>query len=502
MNEDILIEIRNLKKTFGGIKALDNVLLSINKSEIHGLIGRNGAGKSTLIKIISGDYFKDSGTIIFNGEQVNFKNPLDAINVGIHTVYQDFPLCENLTVWENVSLSDVDSLIKFINKKNRIKKCKEILAQLNLNLNVNKKITDISSAERQMISIAKALYSRNLKILILDEPTSTLSIEEKNNLFNIIKKLKESGVTVLFVSHNINEVLNLCDKVTIFRDGKLINTVLKNNFDEQEIIYEMIGKKHEEYKRVNKLKKENLLFKVSNIITNKINIKEVDVNKGEIVGLIGLEGSGASELLRTICGINDNYKNKIINILLDNKNIQIRNINDSIENGIIYIPEDTNEGLISKFSVLNNLITLKINSFSKYGFIKKKSIENYCENEVKKFNIICSSINSNISNLSGGNQRKVIISKFLSKNPKLLLLDDPTKGVDIGAKYEIYRIIKKYCTEKGSGIIFRSTELEEILLVCDRIIILFNGRIIKVMDIKDASKQKLISFAMGLENIN
>jgi len=439
-----IIEIKNVSKHFGGITALNNVSFDIYKGEVHGLVGKNGAGKSTLIKILTGNLLSDSGNILLDGEEIRFKSVSESLSRGIKAVYQDYQVCENLNVWQNIFLYEKENPLKFVNRKSKIKKCEDFLRQFNLNLGPKTLLEDLSSAGKQLVSIAKAIVTKEgevIKVLVLDEPTATLSQAEKEVLFDTISVFKKKGITVIFVSHIIKDVIDISERISVLRDSNYIDT-LEDNITEEIVIDKMVGKKAGKYVGMHEKEKDTHkeIFRAENIITDKIKIENFNVRENEIVGLAGLEGCGASELMRAISGV-QKKKNGIF--YMQGKKIDIENVIDSVNNKIIYIPSEKSECLMENFSILKNLITLNIKEFLKHGFLKDRTIRNYSTEQIKEFSIKIGNLLDNIGSLSGGNQRKVIVSKFLSVNPMLLMMDDNTKGIDINAKYELYGFLKK-----------------------------------------------------------
>lgn len=475
-----ILEMKGINKSFGNVSVLKDVDFTLQEGEVHALVGGNGAGKSTLMKIMTGVYSLDSGEIYINGERKNIQNTKDAKENGIAMIFQELSLVPTMTIAENIFLGEEITKTGFRDVSAMNKRAKEILNDLGIFINPELKVNQLSVGMSQMIEIAKAI-SKNARILVLDEPTASLSDSETVQLFRIIRQLKENGVSMVYISHRMNEILSISDAVTILRDGKKIITDNIENLDLDKIISHLVGgeasqKKFEWVEREYDANKD-LILKVKNLkISDKIQNISFELQKGEILGIAGLMGSGRTEILETLFGIRKKLGGTIE---LLGKEININSSQDAIRYGFALIPEDRRrQGLVLGHSVKSNAILPYLRNLliGKTYLISEKASNELANDDIKRLNIKTDSIHKRINLLSGGNQQKVVIAKWLNMNPKIMMLDEPTAGVDIGAKTEIIEIIRKFADE-GKGVIFVSSELTELLSVCDRIITIFDGRI-------------------------
>lgn len=475
-----ILEMKEINKSFGNVSVLKDVDFTLQEGEVHALVGGNGAGKSTLMKIMTGVYSLDSGEIYINGERKNIQNTKDAKENGIAMIFQELSLVPTMTIAENIFLGEEITKTGFRDVSAMNKRAKEILNDLGIFINPELKVNQLSVGMSQMIEIAKAI-SKNARILVLDEPTASLSDSETVQLFRIIRQLKENGVSMVYISHRMNEILSISDAVTILRDGKKIITDNIENLDLDKIISHLVGgeasqKKFEWVEREYDANKD-LILKVKNLkISDKIQNISFELQKGEILGIAGLMGSGRTEILETLFGIRKKLGGTIE---LLGKEININSSQDAIRYGFALIPEDRRrQGLVLGHSVKSNAILPYLRNLliGKTYLISEKASNELANDDIKRLNIKTDSIHKRINLLSGGNQQKVVIAKWLNMNPKIMMLDEPTAGVDIGAKTEIIEIIRKFADE-GKGVIFVSSELTELLSVCDRIITIFDGRI-------------------------
>lgn len=475
-----ILEMKGINKSFGNVSVLKDVDFTLQEGEVHALVGGNGAGKSTLMKIMTGVYSLDSGEIYINDERKNIQNTKDAKENGIAMIFQELSLVPTMTIAENIFLGEEITKTGFRDVSAMNKRAKEILNDLGIFINPELKVNQLSVGMSQMIEIAKAI-SKNARILVLDEPTASLSDSETVQLFRIIRQLKENGVSMVYISHRMNEILSISDAVTILRDGKKIITDNIENLDLDKIISHLVGgeasqKKFEWVEREYDANKD-LILKVKNLkISDKIQNISFELQKGEILGIAGLMGSGRTEILETLFGIRKKLGGTIE---LLGKEININSSQDAIRYGFALIPEDRRrQGLVLGHSVKSNAILPYLRNLliGKTYLISEKASNELANDDIKRLNIKTDSIHKRINLLSGGNQQKVVIAKWLNMNPKIMMLDEPTAGVDIGAKTEIIEIIRKFADE-GKGVIFVSSELTELLSVCDRIITIFDGRI-------------------------
>ena len=501
MNRTI-VEMDNIVKLFAGIKALNDVHLDLREGELHALMGENGAGKSTLMKILTGVYSKDSGTIKLASEdgslkEVEIKTPLQAQHLGISMVFQEFNLLDNMDIAENIFLGPVDRK-HCIDKKKMYADAKKWLDKVHLDIDPKSKVSDLSVGFKQLLEIAKCL-SFNARIIILDEPTASLTDRESETLFSIIDELKRNNISIVYISHRMEEVFNLADRITVFRDGTYIDTVERKNFKEDEIIKMMIGRELQEDVSARAIKgsSDEIALEVQNIKVYKnstpVNLK---LRKGEILGMFGLVGAGRTELSRVIFGIDPVRDGRI---LVDGKEIKITRPLDAIKAGIALVPEDRKDlGLILGMSVKDNMLLPKLGTFTS-PVLNKKDISNITGTYIQDLSIALASEEEEVKNLSGGNQQKVVIAKWMAMNPKILIMDEPTRGIDIGAKSEIYAIMRKL-TEEGMSIIMISSEMAEIQKVSDRVIVMHEGSVTGEMSVDEATQATIMNAAIGMEN--
>ena len=503
MNRTI-VEMDNIVKSFAGIKALNDVHLDLREGELHALMGENGAGKSTLMKILTGVYSKDSGTIKLASEdgslkEVEIKTPLQAQHLGISMVFQEFNLLDNMDIAENIFLGREPVDRKHcIDKKKMYADAKKWLDKVHLDIDPKSKVSDLSVGFKQLLEIAKCL-SFNARIIILDEPTASLTDRESETLFSIIDELKRNNISIVYISHRMEEVFNLADRITVFRDGTYIDTVERKNFKEDEIIKMMIGRELQEDVSARAIKgsSDEIALEVQNIKVYKnstpVNLK---LRKGEILGMFGLVGAGRTELSRVIFGIDPVRDGRI---LVDGKEIKITRPLDAIKAGIALVPEDRKDlGLILGMSVKDNMLLPKLGTFTS-PVLNKKDISNITGTYIQDLSIALASEEEEVKNLSGGNQQKVVIAKWMAMNPKILIMDEPTRGIDVGAKSEIYAIMRKL-TEEGMSIIMISSEMAEIQKVSDRVIVMHEGSVTGEMSVDEATQATIMNAAIGMEN--
>ena len=503
MNRTI-VEMDNIVKSFAGIKALNDVHLDLREGELHALMGENGAGKSTLMKILTGVYSKDSGAIKLAGEdgnlkEVEIKTPLQAQHLGISMVFQEFNLLDNMDIAENIFLGrePIDGK-HCIDKKKMYADAKKWLDKVHLDVDPKSKVSDLSVGFKQLLEIAKCL-SFNARIIILDEPTASLTDRESETLFSIIDELKQNNISIVYISHRMEEVFNLADRITVFRDGTYIDTVERKDFKEDQIIKMMIGRELQEdvSKRAVKSGSDEVALEVQNVKVYKnstpVNLK---LHKGEILAMFGLVGAGRTELSRVIFGIDPVGDGRI---LVDGKEVKITCPLDAIKAGIALVPEDRKDlGLILGMSVKDNMLLPKLGTF-KSPVLNKKDISNITGTYIQDLSIALASEEEEVKNLSGGNQQKVVIAKWMAMNPKVLIMDEPTRGIDIGAKSEIYAIMRKL-TEEGMSIIMISSEMAEIQKVSDRVIVMHEGSMTGEMSVDEATQATIMNAAIGIEN--
>lgn len=496
MTENIILKVEGVSKSFPGVQALSNLDLDIIEGEVHAVVGENGAGKSTLMKILSGVYHKDSGKIFLFDKEEKLSSTTETLKLGISCIYQELTIVPLLDVAKNLFIGNLPiNAARIINIKKLYKDAKEVLATLKMNVPPNTMARDLSIAQQQMVEIGRAI-SRNARIIIMDEPTSSLTDKEKDILFTVIRHLKERGISIIYVSHKLEEVKEIADRITILRDGFKVKTVRNEEVTKGEIVEFMIGRKLDKYfvKRNVEIT-EKIVLKVEDFTRqNTFYNINLEVKRGEVVGLFGLVGAGRSEIAQAIFGLDKAEKGKIF---IDGKQTRIKSTADAIKQGIYLVPEDRKlQGLVLKLSVIFNMTLIKIRELNRFGYINRKKENIVAEKFVKSLNIKTPSLKQTMSNLSGGNQQKVVIAKWLSMEPKVLILDEPTRGIDVGAKTEIYSIINELA-QKGVGIIVISSELPEIMGICDRIVTIFEGKLTGIFEKSSFNGNSIMKASLG-----
>lgn len=490
-----LFEAKDICKSFPGVKALDHVDFFLEPGEIHALCGANGAGKSTIIKIISGIQPPDSGKMYLEGKAVYFSNPNAAYAAGIGTIFQDFEQAQNLTVAENISLGRLRDTGKVaIDWKNVRQRAVEILRDLQIYIDPDEVVENLGVGERQMIEIARVM-SHRVKILIMDEPTSSLSSEDVDNLFRLIRRLTQQGVSIVYVSHRMEEVFSIADRITVFRDGKLQVTALSKDISPEGVISAMIGEKaHKvEYRRGYELTEK--ILEVKNLMSDLVKKPlSFHLNKREILGIAGVMGAGRTELMLSLFGLGGPVSGEI---RIDNTPYVPASPAVAMKNGLAMVPEDRhNAGVFPNLSVKHNIVLTCLKEIKKYGYIHIGRQDKLAEDCVQRFHIKTPSKETFVSTLSGGNQQKVVFAKWLSTEKKILMLDEPTRGIDVGAKAEIYSLTGEL-VDKGLSVVLVSSELKELLDICDRILIMRNGEFIEEVFRKDFDYTDITQKMMG-----
>ena len=491
-----ILRMENISKSFPGVKALDDVRFNAYEGEVMALLGENGAGKSTLMKILSGVYTKDTGKILLNGKELEVLNPKDAFDKGIAIIHQELNLVPNLTVYENIFLGrEETTTYKTLKKDYMIKEAKKLLDRLKVDIDPTLKINEISLAKQQMVEIAKAL-SLNTSVIIMDEPTDTLTDKEVDILFDVIRELKAEKKAIVYISHRLKEVFEICDRVTVLRDGKFIDERLVSEIDEDEIIKLMVGRTLDEQFPYLKTNTSEFVFEVKNLTNKYVKNISFSLKRGEVLGISGLVGAGRSELGKTIFGL---YPIDEGEMILEGKKVEFKSPKEAIENGIMYVSEDRkSEGLVLTMDVKSNITLSSLDKFKRALGLDKKKEERISEDYRKKINIKTPTLTQKVKNLSGGNQQKVAIAKSLLTQPKVLILDEPTRGIDVGAKREIYdllNVIKK----EGHSVIMISSEMPEILGMSDRIIVMHEGKIKGELTKEEATSEKIMNYIIKEE---
>ena len=494
-----VLEARGIEKNFPGVKALSNVDFTLGKGEVHALVGENGAGKSTLMMVLSGNYQPDHGELFVNGKKVTFANPREAIQNGIGIVFQELSLVQQLSVAENIFYNRQPiNRFGMVKQKELNQKAQQMLDLFEITaFKPQTLVRNLSVANQQVVEILKAM-SEYPQIIILDEPTSSLTDVEKQFLFANIRKLKEQGISFIYVSHHLSEIFEIADTVTVLRDGQKIVDAKVSEIDEDYLISHMVGRSIENIygSRTPGSEIGDVVFEAKHL-TRKGVFEDISFNvrRGEIVGFSGLVGAGRTEVGRAIFGADPLDGGTIF---LEGKELHIKDCNQAIQQGIAYMTEDRKSlGLYLSFAIRQNMVANCLKSFAEMGFMKDDLVDKYAEENIVNYNVATPSGKKEVGQLSGGNQQKVLFAEWMSLKPKLLIVDEPTRGVDVGAKAEIYRILRKMAETGDCGIMMISSDLPEILGVADRIIVMKDGRKVGELDGKDATEISVMSLAAG-----
>ncbi len=497
MSEQILLEMKDISKSFPGVKALDGVSLTVRRGTVHALMGENGAGKSTLMKCLFGIYSKDSGKIFLDGNEVSFKNPKDALEHGVAMVHQELNQALKRNVMDNIWLGRYPTNLGFVtSEKKMYSETKKIFDQLKINVDPRTRMSEMSVADRQMVEIAKAV-SYNSEIIVLDEPTSSLTEQEVEHLFSIIDMLRDRGCGIIYISHKMEEILRISDDITVMRDGTHIITETADKFTMDRIIKLMVGRELGSRfpERSAGAKIGDTVLRVEGLSSRHNHVREVsfDVKKGEIVGFAGLAGAGRTEVIENIFGISERSAGKIY---LHGKEVKNRNPREAIKNGFALLTEERRSTGI--FGILDLRENTTVSSLRKYrgpiGLLRESKRRKDTEWAMSTMRVKAPSQRTKIRSLSGGNQQKVILGRWLLTEPEILMLDEPTRGIDVGAKFEIYKLIVELA-ERGKAVIMVSGELPELLGVCDRICVMSGGRLVGEVDAKGATQEDIMRLA-------
>ncbi len=488
-----ILEMRNIFKSFGGVNALRDVSFQCRPGTVHALVGENGAGKSTLIKILAGALLPDSGEIIFKGQKHRSFSTRKALNSGISVIYQELALVSQMTVAENIFLGREPRKYFGIVDKKRLKiEAKKLLKQLGFEVDMDMEVGEMTVAYQQMVEIAKAL-SKNADLIIMDEPSAILAGHELDQLFLIIESLKKRGVTIIYISHRLEEVFRIANEVTILKDGQLVGTKPIKDLSRGELVKMMVGRTLEEVFPVSFNQLGNPVLQVEEISTKTIlNQVSFNLREGEILGVAGMVGSGRTELARAIFGADPLTSGTI---KIKGQDVVFKNPADAIRSKISLVPEDRKyHGLFTKLSILNNITLPILSKISRWGFTDKKKENEIVERERQIHSIDMTSGNQEVQYLSGGNQQKVVLSKSLQTIPEVIIMDEPTRGVDVGAKFEIYQLIRQL-NKDGIAILMISSELPEILGLSDRILVMREGKIVAELTPNETNEEMIIEFA-------
>lgn len=495
MNKSSIISVRNIVKKYPGVIALNKINLDIFKGEVHSICGENGAGKSTFIKTLTGAIRPDEGTIEIDGVQLNAFSPHEAMfRFGISAIYQEFDLVPYLSVAENIFMGNEIANRGFLDKKTMNRKAKEYLYMLGADINPRAPVASLSAAYQQIVEISKAV-SHNIKVLIMDEPTSSLAVNEVENLYKLIEILKNKGITIIYISHILSELFNVSDRVSVFRDGKHIRTTETKKTNSHELISLMVGREISEKYPARSTEKSEPIMEVSQLSTHKL-LKNISfiLHKGEVLGLGGLVGAGRTELVRAIFGADPVISG---DIKIKGKSVNIDNPGKAISLGLGLIPEDRKQhGIISELSVKENILYSSFKQVSRCGFIIPKLLLKIADKFRKILRIITPNLEKKVKDLSGGNQQKVILSRCLATNADIILFDEPTRGIDVGAKQEIYKLINGLAAE-GKGVLLISSDMPELIGMSDRIIVMHEGSITGEINKEEATQEKVLKLASG-----
>ncbi len=492
MENNILV-LNEVSKSFPGVKALDKVSFAVKEGTVHALVGENGAGKSTLIKILAGIYQAEEGTVAFDGEKVCFRTPYESQCKGLSVVHQELKLSETLSVTENIFMGNLMYKGKFVDWKGMRTKARELLDQYSMTMDVNEPVSNLSIAQKQMIEICKAL-NHKCRLLIMDEPSATLTEREQKIMFETVRKLRSNGVTIIYISHRLEEIFDLADNVTVLRDGKHIATMPVSDIDKHSLISMMVGRE-----MVNEYPKEKFevgetVLEVKNLCRKGVlNDISFSVHKGELIGIAGLVGSGRTELARAILGIDKIDSGEV---LLYGKPVKVKNFRTAINHGCGLVPENRkSQGLVQIGSVNDNICMVNMDMFIHSGLINNKMQKETSREYVEKLNISTPSVETEVQYLSGGNQQKVVIAKWLLKGSNIIFLDEPTRGIDVGSKSEIYLLINDLIRH-GKVVIMISSELPEILGMSDRILVMHEGTLKGELTREEATQEKILELCV------
>lgn len=489
MDNNYILTLKNITKEFPGVKALDDVTINIERGTIHGLVGENGAGKSTLIKVLAGIYQTNKGEIILDGKPCRFNSPIEARRAGISVVHQEIKLAEPLSVAENMFLGNVQLKNGLVDWKGMRRRAREIVEDLGMDIDINAQVSSLTVAKKQIVEIMHAI-NNNSRILIMDEPSAVLTDRELEVMFRIVKQLRDEGITIIYISHRLDEIFGLCSNVSVLRDGRHIDTIPVASVDRQGLINMMVGREMgQEYpKEVGNV--GGTILEVKNLSRGILQDISFEVKSGEVFGISGLVGAGRTELARAILGID---KPESGEVYVRGKKVHYRTFADAIRDGLGLIPEDRKlQGLVQIMSVKRNTTLVNMKRVLRAGVISSSLEEKLSKEYADKLHVVTPSMETEVQYLSGGNQQKVVIAKWLFQNSEILFLDEPTRGIDVGAKAEIYRLINRMAKE-GKTIIMISSEMPELLGMCDRIMVMHEGHKMGELNAAEATQEKIMA---------
>ncbi|MDD8042119.1 MAG: sugar ABC transporter ATP-binding protein [Thermotogota bacterium] len=496
-NGSPLLEVQGISKEFSGVRVLDRISFSLSKGEIFGIIGENGAGKSTLIKIISGIYHPTEGSLLFDGKRVTVRDAEVAQKMGINLIPQEFNLIPEMTVSENIFLGKELRKRLFLNQRAMIEKTAVLLNYLRSDISPVARIGLLSVAQKQMVEFAKALASES-KLLILDEPTTVLTRKEIDILFEIMRKSKQTGVTMIYISHKLKEVKEICDRVMVLRDGQLISIESSDQFSVHDMATKMVGRELSQVFPPKAKPQEEVLLRVSNLsVPSCLEDISFDLKKGEILGFAGLVGAGRTELAETLIGLR---RKSAGTIFLSGKELHVKDPASAFANGLAYLSEDRQgSGILTAFGIAENITLTSLKRYSKVLLHKKKELAK-AQEYVRKFDIKAASLKTRLEFFSGGNQQKVSFAKSLDADPQIIVIDEPTRGIDVQAKHELYRFIH-LLVESGLSCMLISSEMEEIIGMSNRVVVMKEGRITGVLTGDQINEEEIMFYATGLKGV-
>ena len=494
-----ILQVEGLDKSYFGVHALDHVDFDLNELEVHALLGENGAGKSTFMKILDGSVLKDEGRIFIRGQEVNITSPHHAQQLGIGMVYQELSLIPDLTVAENIFLGrwPKRKLFGTVDWHQLFARAKDVLDKLGVNIDVKERVSNLGMGERQLTEIARVL-SMDVQILLLDEPSSALSDEERERLFNMINMLKERGVSVIYVSHRLSEVPQICDRVTVLRDGKKIGTLPVDQATEDTLIRMMVGREIGEKFPKGEIQEGKEILRIEDLTINgRLHHLELTLHEGEVLGIFGLMGAGRTEFARALFGLDRVNSGEIF---IDGEKVHIDSPRDAIKAGLGYLTESRQDGLLMSMAIPQNITLPSLRRFCQFGFIKHAEERETAKDYIENLGVHTPKLDQKVEFLSGGNQQKIALARWLCSQSKILILDEPTRGIDVGAKIEVYRLINEL-SKGGAGIILLSSELPEVLGMADRILVISDGSFVAEYKRGEASQEDLLRSAVVRKRI-
>lgn len=491
--QEILLSMKNVSKQYPGVLALDDMTLEVYKGETLALLGENGAGKSTLIKTLSGAITPTSGTIVFEGKEYEQMNPQLSTSLGISVIYQEFNLMDSLSVAENIFVGHLPTKHKLYDEKETIRQAEEIFHSMDVDIDVTQKVGELSVAYMQLVEIAKSL-TKDVKLLIMDEPTAPLTAKETELLFRIMRMLKERGITIIFITHRLGEVFEMADRVTIMRDGKKISTNLIGEMTKESLIQGMVGRKMSDAYPISHKQIGETVLKVEGLSGNGVHDISFELRKGEILGLAGLVGAGRTEIMRVLYGADKRDAGKV---WLNGREVHFHTPKQAVQHGVALIPEDRKRhGAILDLPISQNIVLPNLKKIADLFLLNRKKEKTVVDEQIDALKVACYSGKQLAGTLSGGNQQKVVLAKWLASNAQILIFDEPTRGIDVGAKQEIYNLMNHLC-EQGMAILMISSEMEEIIGMADRIIVLYEGVQMGELQKAESSQESILTLASG-----